>query len=135
MAARRGRVGGDDGVLGSGDGVVGGPRVGRPVGAGARGPNAKVDRPVKQVESCGYARSCGDDRRAGGSEGDDGTSVVLLVVVPLPSWPEAFEPAHETVPEASSTQVCASPQATWVAVPTPLIAVATDALTDVPLPN
>ena len=38
-----------------------------------------------------------------------GTGVSDFVVVPLPSWPFAFEPQHKTPPAPFKAQVCCSP--------------------------
>src|SRR5207244_2492391 len=39
------------------------------------------------------------------------TGVLLLVVVPLPSWPPSFQPQHLTCPAVVSAQVCCPPAA------------------------
>src|SRR5262245_38077172 len=48
---------------------------------------------------------------------DTCTGLALLLVVPLPSWPCAFTPQHQTVPSAFKAQVWYAPAVIWVTVP------------------
>ena len=52
-------------------------------------------------------------RTRGRSEGKPATStgVLLLTVVPSPSWPEWLDPQHRIAPARSSAHVCSAPAA------------------------
>jgi hypothetical protein len=61
--------------------------------------------------------------------------VGLFVVVPLPSWPELFQPQHLTVPPMRRAQLWYSPAVIAVAVVIPLTATGVELVVVVPLPS
>ena len=63
------------------------------------------------------------------------TGVDALVVVPLPSWPEALAPEHLAVPLASTAHEWLPPALIATAVLRPVTTTAVDALVVVPLPS
>jgi hypothetical protein len=64
------------------------------------------------------------------------TGVLLLLVVPSPSWPTLFRPQHRTVPSASSAQVWSSAAAIWACLSgRPVTVTGTLLLLVVPLPS